>query len=284
MAALITTPHFSEYSLPSGIKLAFFDIDGTLLSLDGNYSSRLKEAMQQAKSAGMKLAVASGRPKFSADFLINELGLDGAGLFYTGALVMDPVSGESIAEHTLSDELVSRLVSRAQELSLYTEVCGRDQYFIAAHHPINNQHSHHLRSKPEISDLSEIVGRQPILKLLFAVENLQDHVLLTQLEAEFPETVFAYARMPGNPDWLFVSVIAQRACKRVGFEKLLRYHGVQAHEVAAFGDAQSDKEFLSMAGLGVAMGNAHDDVKAVADVVTLPVWDDGVAAVLEGLL
>lgn len=274
----------NNFSPPADIQLAFFDIDGTVLGLDGHYSPRLKQATAAAKAAGIKLAVASGRPKFSADFLIDELGFDSAGLFYTGALVMDPLTGETLAEHSLPDALVVDLLGRARQLGLYTEVCGRNEYFIEAEHVINTQHSHHLRSQPVMRDFDDVLGQQPVLKLLFAVDRREDHSLLCQLEQEFPDTVFAYARMPVNPDWLFVSVIASQACKQQGFKQLLQYHGVIAEQVVSFGDAQSDKVFLSLAGTGVAMGNATDDVKAVADVVTAPVWEDGVALVLEQIV
>lgn len=283
VSRIMNTPQLSDYPLPAGIKLALFDIDGTLLGLDGDYTERLKQALLAARARGMRLAVASGRPKFAADFLIDELGLTDAGLYYTGALVMDPRSGECLAEYALNETVVLELLRDAQTLGLYTELCARNAYYIGQPHGISDQHSTHLRVKPQRTDLLEQAKRQPVLKLLFAVTQKAEHQLLYQLEAQYPQLTFAYARMPVNPDWLFVSVIDEAACKRKGFKQLLDYHGVGAHEVVSFGDAQSDMVFLSLAGLGVAMGNAADDVKAVADLVTLPVWEDGVAAVLEQL-
>jgi len=279
----MNTPQLSDYSLPSGIKLAFFDIDGTVLGLDGHYTERLKQALIAARARGMRLAVASGRPKFAADFLIDELGLTDAGLYYTGALVMDPQSGECLAQYPLAEKWVLELIGKAEVLGLYTELCTRDDYYIGQAHAISEQHSAHLRVPPKRTNLLEQATREPVLKLLFAVTQQVEHERLYQLESAYPQLTFAYARMPVNPDWLFVSVIDKAACKRTGFEQLLRHHGVEAHEVVSFGDAQSDEVFLSLAGLGVAMGNAAADVKAVADVVTLPVWEDGVAAVLEQL-
>lgn len=279
----MNTPPLSDYRLPTGIKLAFFDIDGTVLGLDGHYTERLKRALVAARDRGIRLAVASGRPKFAADFLIDELDLKDAGLYYTGALVMDPQSGECLAQYPLGDGQASELIQKAADLGIYTELCTRDNYYISQAHAISEQHSAHLRSRPKCTDLLAVIGREPVLKLLFAVTGVSEHPLLYRLETECPQLIFAYARMPSNPDWLFVSVIDRAACKRKGFKQLLDYHGVEAHEVVSFGDAQSDKVFLSLAGLGVAMGNAADDVKSVADVVTLPVWEDGVAVVLEQL-
>ncbi len=276
----------AESLLAGPFKLAFFDIDGTLLGLDGNYTERLERAIQRVQQAGIKTAVASGRPKFAADFLIRELGLSDAGLYCTGAHLEDPQSDRGpMAEHTLSDSLVSDLVRAAKNLGLYTELCFRDDFFVEDWPYIGQLHSEHLRASPQkVSSLVDLIGTKPVLKLLFAVTEIDQHRFLYELEARFPSVVFAYAKMAAKPEWLFVSVISDQGCKKQGFDQLLRYHQVSARETITFGDAQSDKVFLQRAGVGVAMGNAADDVKAVADIETLPVWDDGVALVLERIL
>ncbi len=266
------------------LRLAFFDIDGTLLGLDGHYSQRVRRAIEAVREAGVKTAVASGRPLFAAEFLVQELGLTDAGLFYTGALVHDPMAQHTLAQHALDDDLVQRLVQAARDLGLYVEVCGRDRFYVEHVNELGLLHSKHLRAKPLKVCFDDVLGREPVIKLLFAVQTAQQHQLLYDLEAGFPEAIFAYARMAAKPDWLFVSVISDAACKQQAFTQLLDYHEVSADQVIAFGDAQSDKVFLQLAGVGVAMGNASEDVKQMADLVTAPVWEDGVAQVLEGWL
>ncbi len=265
------------------IKLAFFDVDGTLLGLDGAYTSRLAQSISRVQALGVKTAIASGRPKYAARFLIEQLGLTAAGCFCTGAHLDDPKNGRSLAQHSLKSELVERLLIYAQKTKLYAELCFGDDFFVEQRPEISLLHSEHLRCVPkQVQSLLSVLERGPVLKLLFAVTDQDAHQLLYQMERDFPEAVFAYAKMAAKPDWLFVSVISGEACKRRGFQQLLDYHQVKSEETIAFGDAQSDKIFLELAGVGVAMGNANDDVKAVADIETLPVWDDGVAVVLEG--
>jgi Cof subfamily protein (haloacid dehalogenase superfamily) len=270
--------------LQRDIRLAFFDIDGTLLGLDGAYTQRVKHAILGARAAGIKTAVASGRPLFAADFLVRELQLQDAGLFYTGALLYDPLQRQTLALHSLEQALVEAMLAAARDLQLYTEVYTQDQYYVEALTPLGQLHSEHLRAVPQVVPFAQIPVEQAVIKLLFAVDDLQHQDKLLQLERAFPQAVFAYAKMAAKPDWLFVSVIASTACKRQGFAQLLDIHQVTAEQVVAFGDAQSDKVFLELAGIGVAMGNAADDVKQVADLVTAPVWDDGVALVLEQLV
>lgn len=269
--------------LDRDIQLAFFDIDGTLLGLDGGYTQRLQQAIAAARQAGIKTAVASGRPKFAADYLIDELQLTDAGLFYTGALIYDPSKEITLAQHPLDDTLVEKLISAATKLELYTEVCTADHFYVQKQTELSLVHSAHLRVTPEACELDQLIGDRPIIKLLFAVQRETDHDKLYQLQRAFPEVIFAYARLASEPEWLFVSVISPKACKYSAFQQLIDYHCVTSDQVIAFGDAQSDMTFLELAGVGVAMGNATESVKSVADIETLPVWEDGVAVVLEQL-
>ena len=81
---------------------------------------------------------------------------------------------------------------------------------------------------------------------------------------------------------VFASIIDIQADKKAAFEYLLQQQGLTAAQVMSFGDAQSDKQFLQLAG-GVAMGNAAPDVKAVASFTTKAVWEDGIAYALARL-
>ena len=64
--------------------------------------------------------------------------------------------------------------------------------------------------------------------------------------------------------------------KVVGIEKMLEHHGITKEEIIAFGDGENDLEMLAFAGVGVAMGNADEEVKEVADYVTTDIDDDGI--------
>ncbi len=261
-------------------KLAFFDIDGTLLGLDGNYTARVKDAVLALRAAGVKTAVASGRPKFAAEFLIRELQLQDVGVFYTGALIEQP-NGQILACYPLKDSMIQTLVTEAQALQLHTEIYGQNEYFVGAETELSVLHSQHLRSIPTYTNLMALVGQFPVIKLLFASTTPAEHEKLLALEARHSELHFAYAKMAAKPDWTFASVISQQACKHNAFDQLLEHHQVTAAEVMSFGDAHSDMIFLERAGLGVALGNAPEEVKSVASLVTYPVWQDGIAEVIE---
>lgn len=266
------------------IRVAFFDVDGTLLDHHGNYSRRLQQAMAATRQAGIKTAIASGRPPYATRFLIEELDLSDAGVFFTGALVYEPATHTTLQAAPLAPTAVQAVVARARALDIYTEICTGTAYYVECRPVLSEVHSQHLRAEPVLGTFAALDPQEPVYKLLLAVDEQQQPGLLQRIEREFPELVFAYACLPAQPHWSFVSVIAAAACKRRAFQQLLEYYGVSAAQTLAFGDADSDRDFLTLAGLGVAMGNARPEIQAIADRVTLSAAADGVAHVLEVLV
>lgn len=266
------------------LKLALFDVDGTLLNVDGNYTARVKSSIARAQSLGVKTAVASGRPYFATQFLWHELGLIDTGVFCTGAQLFEPRSHTLHKTHTLPQKTVTALLKTLREKSYYYELYTDAALYIERDiaPEILAVHSAHLRATPTLQNFDNITA--PVVKLLVGVDLDVDGNALQVLEGAFPECIFAYASLPAYPRWLFVSIIHREASKRAAFDFLLTHYDITAENVVSFGDAQSDMAFISMAGVGVAMGNASDDVKGVANIVTAPVWDDGVAEVLDVLI
>ena len=78
-----------------------------------------------------------------------------------------------------------------------------------------------------------------------------------------------------------MDIISKNGGKVTGIRKMLEIHGISGEEMVAFGDGENDIEMLSFAGVGVAMGNAEEPVKAVADFVTADIDDDGIEKALK---
>ncbi len=265
----------------SRIKLAFFDIDGTLLDSQGQILAPLKTQLARVRALGIKTAIASGRPYFAARFLMDELGICDAGSFYTGAHLFDPIQQQTLAQKMLAAADVQAVLQRAAELKLYREFYSPQAYFLEAQCDISRVHAKHLRVQPQLACLEDLAREIQASKLLLGVNRAEQGELIDRLECEFPHLIFARAYLTAYPEWQFASVISAEASKAWAFAELCRYHGVTADEVIAFGDAESDMDFLQMAGLGVAMGNARANVKAVANWVTASADEAGVAQALE---
>lgn len=265
------------------IRLAFFDIDGTLLDSNGKIRPQLYSAIAHIKSKGIKTAIASGRPYFAARFLVEELGITDAGMFYTGAHLFDPYTQQTLLEVPLPSADALAVVQAAQGLDLYAEAYTPAGFYLPQHTEISRVHAAHLRVNPELGDLTSVVMSCSVSKLLVGVNRVTQGDKISLLEQQFPDLIFARAYLAAYPDWQFASVISGAATKRRAFDFLLNHHQLEAHQIIAFGDAESDMDFLQMAGIGVAMGNANENVKAVADWVTKPADEVGVAYALEQL-
>jgi Cof subfamily protein (haloacid dehalogenase superfamily) len=266
------------------IRLAFFDIDGTLLDSHGQIHPQVHPAIASLKSKGIKTAIASGRPYFAARFVVDELGINDAGMFYTGAHLFEPRSQHTLLEVPLLAADALAVVEAAQALDVYAEVYTPNGFYLQEQTDISRVHVAHLRVNPEVGDLAAIAKRSTVSKLLLGVNRVTQGDKISILEKQFPQLIFARAYLAAYPDWQFASVISGAATKRRAFDFLLQYHQLEPHQVIAFGDAESDMDFLKMAGIGVAMGNANDNVKAVADWVTKTADEAGVAYALEQLL
>ncbi|MDO8344235.1 MAG: HAD family hydrolase [Cellvibrio sp.] len=265
------------------IRLAFFDIDGTLLDSHGQIHPHLYAAIASLKSKGIKTAIASGRPYFAARFLVDELGINDAGMFYTGAHLFEPRSQHTLLEVSLLVADALAVVQAAQTLDLYVEVYTPSGFYLQEQTEISRVHAAHLRVNPELDDLAAVAMRGSVSKLLVGVNRVTQGDKISILEKQFPQLIFARAYLAAYPDWQFASVISGAATKRRAFDFLLHHHQLKPHQIIAFGDAESDMDFLQMAGIGVAMGNANANIRAVADWVTKTADEAGVAYALEQL-
>ncbi len=270
-------------SAAQNIRLAFFDIDGTLLNSSGHILPEIFLAINLLKARGIKVAIASGRPYFAARFLMDEVGIQGASMFYTGAHIYDPVVQQTLLNIPLEKNDAQAVLAAASALGVYAEAYTDSSFFVPQLSHISQVHAAHLRVNPVLGNLADVVGCLPVVKLLLGVNRTEQGDLLSALEAQFPDLIFARAYLTAYPDWQFASVISAAATKLQAFNCLLQYHQVQAEQVISFGDAESDMEFLQMAGIGVAMGNANPNVQSVANWVTRTADNAGVAYAINQL-
>jgi Cof subfamily protein (haloacid dehalogenase superfamily) len=267
------------------IQLVFFDVDGTLLAQDGNYSPLLKQQIHRLHSMGVKTAIASGRPSYAAQFLFEELGICDMGVFCTGAEIYHPSVKQHIQLHTLDNDRVILLTQRAKALGIYCELYTPNYHAVAQVSDISLVHAEHLRVAPLIADLEAVLlDELPIIKLLLGRDKASNEISLSLLASEFSELEFAFAHFLARPNWEFASVISPLANKQTAFELITGHYNIAAENVMSIGDSPSDISFIQQAGVGVAMGNASAQVKAEANYITLSADDDGVAFALQSLV
>ncbi|UAC49059.1 Cof-type HAD-IIB family hydrolase [Bacillus aquiflavi] len=262
--------------------LIALDLDGTLLKDDKTISEKTKQVIQKAKAAGHIVMISTGRPFRSSEIYYRELELNTPIVNFNGAFVHHPLdSGWGIFHTPLNINIAKKIVDALQSFkfnNIIAEVID-DVYF--------HYHDEKLLDifgfgKPNITtgDLRQFLKDSPTSMLIHAdesnVETIRKH--LTDVHAEVIDH-----RSWAAP-WYVVEIVRYGLNKAVGLKKVADYYGIPRERVVAFGDEDNDLEMLDFAGKGIAMGNAIDKVKTIANEVTLTNEEDGIAVYLSELL
>jgi Cof subfamily protein (haloacid dehalogenase superfamily) len=256
------------------------DLDGTLLRSDQTVSDRTRDAIDAAEDAGWLFIIATGRPPRWIPPVIEQVGERGLVVCANGASVYDPARHELVARHDLDGEVVRSMVDDL-ERAFPEAVLGVEQGFEFGvdrsfeRTGLSLQFLDEVRIAPIRSFLDE-----PVTKLIVRLP----HPAPPGTAAAVQAIVGDRALVTHSTQESFLELSRADVHKASTVERLLVESGVAPSEVVAFGDMPNDRELVEWAGWGVAMGNAHLELRAAADEVTAANDDDGVALVLERLL
>ena len=135
--------------------------------------------------------------------------------------------------------------------------------------------------EPTVVDLTKLLNREKIIKGGLTVSSPEEVARARDFCLQFDGRFrFTWTKTPAYPDVSFINVLDPKVSKGKALEALAAYLGISLDEVIAIGDGPNDIPLLTSAGLGVAMGNALGELKAVADYVTLDIDHSGLAAAI----
>ncbi|NQT31428.1 MAG: HAD family phosphatase [Deltaproteobacteria bacterium] len=264
-------------------KLLVVDIDGTLLGKERTVSDDNKEALAEARRLGVGVALSTGRAVLACRSILDQLALDGHHIFFDGALISG--RGEEIYAEPLDRGVVREAIEFARSLNINFELYSATHYFVERETWSTDAHRKFFGLEPTIVDFTELWERERIIKGGLASVNPEQMAKAREFYKQFESSLhFSWARSPAFPDVEFANVVAREVSKGRALEALVLHLGISLSEVMAVGDGTNDITLLSRAGLAVAMDNAPDEVKAVADHITLDVDQNGLAAAIERFL
>jgi len=264
-------------------KLLVVDIDGTLVGKERTISDDNKEALAEARRLGVEVALSTGRAVLACRSILDQLALDGYHIYFDGALISG--RGEEIYAEPLDREVVREAIAFARSLKIDLELYSANNYFVERETWSTDAHRKYFGIEHSIVDFTGLWEKERIIKGGLASVNPEQKARAREFYAEFKDSLhFSWAYSPAFPDVEFANVVALEVSKGRALEALTSYLGLSLEEVVAVGDETNDITLLSRAGLAVAMGNAPDEVKAVADHVTLDVDRNGLAAAIERFL
>ncbi len=261
-------------------KIIALDMDGTLLNSEHQISPENKRAIEQAKQKGVKVVLASGRPLKGMQAYLDELNIDSDNdfvLFFNGSMVKNVGTDEIIHSETISGKTAKEVAALANDLGVNVHAFSQVHGLITPKNSKYTQHEANI-NKLDITemDFGLLEDDHPIIKAMLVDEPEK----LSQAIKSIPQSWYQRFTIVQSAPF-FLEFLNPSANKGVGVKAIADHLGYSADEVICMGDAENDHHMLEYAGLGVAMENAMEQTKAIADVVTVSNNEHGVARIIE---
>lgn len=261
-------------------KLLAVDMDGTLLNSKGELTEKNKNALKAAMSKGVKVVITSGRAIHSIKRFLIEAGLTGENdyaITYNGGAVYNLKNFECIAYKGITGRNLFEIKELCESLDM--KMIAYDWNYSLAEE--ENEYTiferEHIGSPVKLVSYKEYVKEDDeIIKvILFDNPDALDEKM-KKIPQEFYENYNIVKSLP----WV-LEILPKECNKGYGLEIMAKQLNIKREEIISIGDQANDLEMIEFAGLGVAMGNAIEEVKNIASYVTTDNDNDGVAAVVE---
>jgi Cof subfamily protein (haloacid dehalogenase superfamily) len=240
---------------------------------------RTVASIAAARVAGIRVLIATGRMFRSARPYATAAGIREPLICYQGALIVDPLSGDVLLhrpiELSLALEAIAAVEAEGFPLNCYVE----DELYVARATPESERYSGfqniHVH---EVGPLHAWLDRPPTKLVTIGDPELLDALEL-RLEAHFGERLFISKSLP-----YFLELASPEVSKGSGLAFVADRLGFPLERTIGVGDGENDVELLEWAGYAVAVENAHDKLKAIADLVCPAAAEEGVAQLLEAVV
>lgn len=261
-------------------ELLALDIDGTLISYDNpTITERNKESIRKVKERGVKIVLITGRNYESMKHFNKELSLDGYLMTINGGVVVDSATEDIISEIHIEKKIADQIIGDFEEAKVpYIVFSSLKLYVREEYKDLDTVRLLNTESG-KITFIEKYEDIRPLMEVhkIVAISPTQ------RLEA-FIDKIQSYSGDTLHLDFGFedhLDIYPSNANKGLSLKKLAERLNLDLENVLAIGDAQTDIPMIQAAGLGIAMGNAPEDVKEIADYVTKTAEDDGVAYALD---
>lgn len=256
------------------IKLIAVDLDDTLLNSEVKISEENKKVIQACLDQGIHFTFATGRMFRSAVNFAKELELTLPLITYQGALVKT-TDNEEIQHHVIEEKVAKDLIDFLKNYDMQLNVYMNDTLYMEKINDFGKEYVRISRIEHEITSFPEGLHTEPTKVLLAGQPEL-----LAEIQDEAIKRYKDVLAITKSKDY-FLEFGNPQAMKGLALKSLADSLGIKKEEVMAIGDGMNDFDMLQYAGLGVAVENAVEPVKEVADFVTASNDQDGVAKAIK---
>lgn len=250
------------------IKIIFFDIDGTLVRLGKNEMTQsVKDTLIRLQKEGIKCFIATGRPTFEVS-KFEGITFDGI-ISFNGSYCVS--NGDVIHQNVIDKEDVKIVIQNASKLGHYVQISGKDKMLANGYEENLETYFKLARQDLHVSSDFDSLVNEEVYQMVVAVQEDEYEQILKNTKSLKIVSWWSEA----------CDIIPKASGKANAIHKILDYYGYTVDESMAFGDGGNDKDMLMAVGMGIAMGNAIDDVKEIADYVCDTVDNDGICNAID---
>ena len=258
------------------IKLIAVDIDGTLVNSKKEITPEVFAAIQDAKQAGVKVVIATGRPIAGVAKLLDDLQLRDEGDYvvtFNGALVQETATGHEIISESLSYEDYLDMEFLSRKLGVHMHAITKDGIY-TANRNIGKYtvHESTLVSMPIFYRTPEEMADKEIVKCMFIDEPKILDAAIEKIPVEFYERYSINKSAP-----FYLELLKKGVDKGLAIIHLAEKLGLTKDETMAIGDEENDRAMLEVVGNPVVMENGNPELQKIAKYITKSNDESGVA-------
>ena len=267
------------------IKLVAIDMDGTLLNSKKELLEETKQYFKDfhKKETDTLLVLCTGRPESGIRPYLKDLGYLEENHYIisqNGANIYESRTGKRVMDAFLDSAAIQKWIELGKKHGISVMGAGVDYYYCFDQEPTEWME---FDVKLVTGKLKRIPTKESLNTDFYKILLMGDAEQLNEFETFIPEEWRDEFYVVRSQKYL-VEVLTKGVNKAFGLEKLAQKLNIEPSEIAAVGDAANDIEMLEYAGLAIAMGNASEEVKAIADIVTDTNENNGVIKAIDKLI
>ncbi len=256
------------------IKLVATDIDGTLVVPESNFSEAVRQCVQNLCKNGIMVVLVTGRMHAAASLIAEDLGLDTPVVSYQGGLIKH--KNKTLYERCLTEEQADKVLQWAEAEKIHVNLYNNDILYSEKKCYEIERYCTNLHTQYTIKPFCD-VQKTEVNKLLAIDYNHPERI--NRYEQELPKIFPELYIVKSTP--YFLEFSNKEASKYCAVQFLQNLWNIKEEETLTIGDQNNDIALLKAGGIKIAMGNATEELKAVADDITDTVYNDGFVKAME---
>ena len=260
-------------------KLLALDIDDTLTQVPTKAPDEIISAVDRARKAGIRVTLATGRGYYASSMIVKQLKICEPVINYGGAIISDPDDGRLVYSTEIAPELVIDVLETARKLGVHAHIYQGDTVIGEELNPYMEAYTAVLGLPKRYDGDIRIKRWTNVPKVLMMTEEEQAVKLRPMLQEQYRGMLKVSGSSKG-----FIELNHPSAHKGSALAWLANHLGIKQEETVAVGDNSLDMEMIQWAGLGCAVANGKDEVKAAADMVIPSCGEFGVAYLIDRLI